>query len=86
MSRYGVISDIHGNTHALMAVLERLGQMKVDRIICLGDIVGYGPAPAQCLDLVLSYCDEVQPKPSKDKMTTREEVAVYQEEIKKSMK
>jgi diadenosine tetraphosphatase ApaH/serine/threonine PP2A family protein phosphatase len=42
-----------------MAVYERLGEMKVDRIICLGDIVGYGPAPAQCLDLVLSYCDEV---------------------------
>ena len=59
MSRYGVISDIHSNSHALMAVYERLGEMKVDRIICLGDIVGYGPAPAQCLDLVLSYCDEV---------------------------
>jgi Leucine-rich repeat (LRR) protein len=36
--------------------------------------------------LDLSYCDEVQPKPSKDKMTTREEVAAYQEEIRKSMK
>jgi len=59
MSRYGVISDIHGNSHALMAVYEKLGEMKIDRIICLGDIVGYGPAPAQCLDLILSYCDEV---------------------------
>ncbi len=59
MTLYGIISDIHGNYHALMQVLERLGEMKVDRIICLGDIVGYGPAPAKCLDLVLSYCDEV---------------------------
>jgi len=59
MSRYGIISDIHGNSHALLAVYDRLGKMNVDRIVCLGDIVGYGPAPAQCLDLVLSYCDEV---------------------------
>lgn len=59
MSRYGVISDIHSNAHALMAVYDRLGEMKVDKIICLGDIVGYGPAPAQCLDLVLDYCHEV---------------------------
>jgi len=59
MSRFGIISDIHGNSHALMAVYERLGKMNVDRIICLGDIVGYGPAPAKCLDLVLDYCDEV---------------------------
>jgi Leucine-rich repeat (LRR) protein len=36
--------------------------------------------------LLLRWCDEVQPKPSKEEMTTREEVAAYQEEIKKSMK
>ncbi|MBT5224237.1 MAG: leucine-rich repeat protein [Candidatus Marinimicrobia bacterium] len=36
--------------------------------------------------LLLRWCDKVNPKPSKDKMTTREEVAAYQEEIKKSMK
>ena len=59
MSRYGIISDIHSNSHALMAVYDKLGELSVDRIICLGDIVGYGPSPAQCLDLVLSYCDEV---------------------------
>jgi predicted phosphodiesterase len=59
MSKYGIISDIHGNAHALKAVYERLGEMEVDRILCLGDIVGYGPAPAKCLDLVLSYCHEV---------------------------
>jgi len=44
---------------------------------------------ANCTNLTslyLSYCHKVQPKPSKDNMTTREEVAAYQEEIKKSMK
>ena len=59
MSKYGIISDIHGNAHALKSVYEKLHEMKVDRIVCLGDIVGYGPAPSKCLDLVLSYCHEV---------------------------
>ncbi|HIN09173.1 MAG TPA: metallophosphoesterase [Phycisphaerales bacterium] len=59
MSRYGVISDIHGNKQALDAVLEQLGQLNVDRIICLGDIVGYGPSPSQCLNDVHDYCHEI---------------------------
>ncbi len=59
MSRYGIISDIHGNVHALRAVYEKLGELNVDRIVCLGDIVGYGASPTKCLDLVLSYCHEV---------------------------
>ena len=49
MSRYGVISDIHGNKVALDAVLKELGKLSIDRILCLGDIVGYGPSPSQCL-------------------------------------
>ena len=59
MSKYGIISDIHANAHALKAVYEQLGTMDIDRILCLGDIVGYGPSPTKCLDLVLSYCHEV---------------------------
>lgn len=59
MARYGIISDVHSNAHALMAVYGVLGAMDVDRILCLGDIVGYGPQPSRCLDLVLSYCDDV---------------------------
>ena len=59
MTRYGIISDVHGNSQALMQVYEKLGELEVDRIICLGDIVGYGASPTKCLDLVLSYCDEV---------------------------
>ncbi len=56
MSRYAVISDIHGNLHALQAVYARLGELEVDEVICLGDIVGYGPDPAECLDLVVKHC------------------------------
>jgi diadenosine tetraphosphatase ApaH/serine/threonine PP2A family protein phosphatase len=45
-----IISDIHANLVALSQVLARAGA--VDDIWCLGDIVGYGPRPRQCVDLV----------------------------------
>ncbi len=50
--RYGFISDIHGNLEALTAVLDDLRDRKIDEIICLGDIVGYGPDPNTCVALV----------------------------------
>lgn len=56
MSRYAIISDIHGNMHAMQAVLQRIGTLNVKGIICLGDIVGYGPFPAECLDLCVRSC------------------------------
>lgn len=51
--RLGVLSDIHGNRHALEAVLTDLDRQGVDRLICLGDVVGYGPEPEACLDLLI---------------------------------
>lgn len=45
--KYGIITDIHNNVTALRAVLERLGQMNCDRIICCGDIIGIGPDPEE---------------------------------------
>ena len=49
-----IISDIHGNFEALTAVLARIDELKVDEIFCLGDIIGYGPDPAKCLDTVIA--------------------------------
>src|SRR3954467_10528691 len=43
--RYGVISDVHANLHALEAVLRALEDAGVDRFMCAGDLVGYGPRP-----------------------------------------
>jgi predicted phosphodiesterase len=57
MSRIAVISDVHGNLHALEAVLERIESLRVDGIVCLGDIVGYGPHPGECLELCVRHCD-----------------------------
>ena len=56
MSRFAIISDIHGNLHALQAVLARMMDLDVQEVVCLGDIVGYGPAPRECLDLVVRCC------------------------------
>lgn len=56
MSRYAIISDIHGNLHALRAVLAAMPELDVREVLCLGDIVGYGPAPDACLDMVIRYC------------------------------
>lgn len=50
------MSDIHANLAALEAVLEHIASRKVDRIVCLGDAIGYGPRPAQCLKLVMERC------------------------------
>lgn len=56
MSRYAVLSDIHGNLPALEATLRAISRCGVDDLICLGDIVGYGPHPDRCLDLVMRTC------------------------------
>ena len=45
-----IISDIHGNIEALEAVLSEINKRDVERIVCLGDIVGYGASPSECLE------------------------------------
>lgn len=55
--RLAVISDIHSNAQALHAVLADIEKQKVDGIVCLGDIVGYGPDPLECIDVVQEKCD-----------------------------
>ena len=48
-----LISDIHGNLEALEAVLADIKLKGIKEIFCLGDIVGYGPNPCECIDLVM---------------------------------
>lgn len=50
--RYAFVSDIHGNLTAWNTVLQDLAVHRIDRIVCLGDVVGYGPQPAECLQSV----------------------------------
>ncbi len=49
--RYAIISDLHANLQAWNAVLTDIRSMNADEIICLGDVVGYGPKPADVLEL-----------------------------------
>ncbi len=57
--KYAIISDIHSNYAALEQVLEQIQTEKCDKIVCLGDIVGYGPYPNECVALVKKYADIV---------------------------
>lgn len=50
--KIAAISDIHGNIYALMKVLEDIDDQKVDLIVCLGDLVGYGPHPNEVVALI----------------------------------
>ncbi|MGL5867709.1 MAG: metallophosphoesterase family protein [Clostridium chrysemydis] len=50
--KIAVISDIHGNLYALMKVLEDIEDNKVDTIVCLGDLVGYGPHPNEVVAMI----------------------------------
>jgi len=51
-----LISDIHGNLEALTAVLKDIDAQNADEICFLGDVVGYGPDPEACIDLVQERC------------------------------
>lgn len=50
---FAVISDIHSNLEALTAVLADIEQRGIETIYCLGDVIGYGANPKECLDLVV---------------------------------
>lgn len=50
-----ILSDIHANLEALSAVLADARQEGAEQIICLGDLIGYGPNPRECIDLVMQF-------------------------------
>ena len=54
--RRAVISDIHGNLEALEVVLNDIKAQGISEIYCLGDIIGYGPNPRECIDRVMENC------------------------------
>jgi len=49
--RYAILSDIHANAAALKAALTDAADMRAERIVCLGDVLGYGPEPVEALEL-----------------------------------
>ncbi len=55
--RIGIISDIHGNSEALDVVLKALEFENIGQVVCLGDVVGYGPEPDHCIQRVWDSAD-----------------------------
>lgn len=55
--RVAVFSDIHANLEALEAVFSHAGQQQVDRYVCLGDVVGYGANPNECIEMLRALPD-----------------------------
>lgn len=56
--RYALFGDIHANLEALEVVMAEYEKEGVDKYICLGDIVGYGANPKECLDWVREVCKD----------------------------
>jgi putative phosphoesterase len=50
--RLAIISDIHSNLPALEKSLELIAEQHVDAVVCLGDLIGYGASPNECIELV----------------------------------
>lgn len=56
MTAFALISDVHANLEALTAVFDRIDQLGVAPVHCLGDVVGYGAEPEPCVRLVMERC------------------------------
>jgi diadenosine tetraphosphatase ApaH/serine/threonine PP2A family protein phosphatase len=50
-----ILSDIHGNAQALRAVLQDIADHGINERVCLGDVVGYGGSPGDCIDLLMEH-------------------------------
>jgi len=69
--KYAILSDIHSNLQALEKVLEICDSIKVDSIVCLGDVVGYNANPLECIKLVQERCSHCV-KGNHDELGSRE--------------
>lgn len=52
--RYAILSDIHANLEAFRSVLGAAASLRADRLVCLGDLVGYNADPNECVDIARS--------------------------------
>ncbi|MBJ8031300.1 metallophosphoesterase [Bacillus cereus group sp. N21] len=59
MDKIAVISDIHGNIPALEAVLKDIKLKGIERIVCLGDLVGKGPHSSEAIEIIRKECEHV---------------------------
>jgi predicted phosphodiesterase len=57
--KYAIISDVHANLEAVQVCLREIEKLKVDRVICLGDLVDYCAEPNEVITLIKNNCDVV---------------------------
>lgn len=57
--RIAILSDIHSNLEALTKALKVIDSMGVDEVVCLGDVVGYGANPNECLEIIRRRCKTI---------------------------
>ncbi len=74
IEKIAIISDIHGNLPALSAVLEDIKKRGIERIFCLGDLIGKGPSSASVVDMVRKNCEWVV-KGNWDYYVTKENIS-----------
>ncbi len=57
MGAVAIVSDLHSNIGATEAVFARIDELGISTVYCLGDVVGYGPNPEECVDIVMERCE-----------------------------
>ena len=57
--KIGIITDIHSNIHALNSVINEFNKIKVDKIICCGDIIGIGANPEEVVQRLIQIKDKL---------------------------
>src|SRR5678809_1685142 len=50
--RIGIFSDVHANIEALTSVVDAFRSERIDKYVCIGDVVGYGASPNECCDII----------------------------------
>jgi diadenosine tetraphosphatase ApaH/serine/threonine PP2A family protein phosphatase len=75
--RYAILSDIHSNLEALEAVLEDISGRQIDELLCLGDLVGYGANPNECIERISSQVCHVVAGNHDSAVIGRTDVSVF---------
>lgn len=83
--KYGIFGDIHGNLEALEAVLADMEEQEVTHPLCLGDLVGYGANPAECLEVIRAMGCPVVRGNHDDLVTLRQTPASFSEAARISL-
>ena len=52
--KIGIISDVHSNIQALKETFKRFNEEEVEKVICIGDVIGIGPYPEQCIEFLMN--------------------------------